>query len=85
MKSITIHNLDDSLDSLIREKARKSGLSLNKTIQLLLRKALGFKNSPEEGHKDEFMELFGAWSQKDEMEFNKRTGDFSKVNKADWE
>ena len=33
MKSITIHGLEDPLDTLIREKARQEGLSLNKTIK----------------------------------------------------
>lgn len=36
MKSITIHGLEDPLNTLIREKARQEGLSLNKTIKLLL-------------------------------------------------
>ena len=35
MKSITIHGLDDPLDTLIREKAGKQNLSLNKTIKQL--------------------------------------------------
>jgi len=41
MKSITIHGLDGPLDTLIREKARKQQLSLNKTIKLLLEESLG--------------------------------------------
>ncbi len=84
MKSITIHNLDDSLNSLIREKARKTGLSLNKTIQLLLSQALGFKNKEDKGRREEYMDLFGAWSQKDESEFNIKTQRLDSVHKADW-
>ena len=36
MKSITIHELDDDLDALIRVRARREGLSLDKTIKKLL-------------------------------------------------
>ncbi len=35
MKSITIHGLDDPLDTLIRERAGKQNLSLNKTVRQL--------------------------------------------------
>ena len=36
MKLITIHDLEDSLEALIQEKAREEGLSLNKTVKMLL-------------------------------------------------
>ena len=36
MKSITIHGLDDEMDEQIRNRAGAAGLSLNKTIKLLL-------------------------------------------------
>ena len=41
MKSITIHGLDEGLEAMIEEKARQEGLSLNKTVKMLLREALG--------------------------------------------
>jgi len=41
MKSITVHNLDEKTAILIEQKAKETGLSLNKTIKLLLRQALG--------------------------------------------
>jgi hypothetical protein len=36
MTSITIHGLEDPIDSLIREKERQQAISLNKTIKQLL-------------------------------------------------
>ncbi|MDY6970131.1 MAG: hypothetical protein SVR08_15965 [Spirochaetota bacterium] len=60
MKSITIHNLDDSLASLIQEKAEKEGLSLNKTIKVLLKKPLGLGTDTDNYHKSEFIDLFGV-------------------------
>ena len=35
MKSITIHGLADTLDKLIRKRAKKEGNSLTKTIKAL--------------------------------------------------
>jgi hypothetical protein len=84
MKSITIHNLDDSLEILIREKAKKQGISLNKTIQMLLKQSLGLNPKSSNNHKEDFLDLFGCWSKKDELEFNKKTQDFNKINELDW-
>ena len=44
MKSITIHGLDGKLYERIKEKAKRQGLSLNRTIKNLLEKSLGIKN-----------------------------------------
>ena len=85
MKSITIHNLDDSLASLIQEKAKKEGLSLNKTIKNLLKKSLGIDADADNDHKSEFIDLFGVWSKQDENEFNRRINDLSKIDLQDWQ
>jgi len=84
MKSITIHNLDDRLDSLIREKAKEQGTSLNKTIKLLLKKSLGLYSNNDEDRKDDFLDLFGVWKKRDKNEFDENTKEFRKVNPEEW-
>ena len=84
MKSITIHGLDDELDREIREKAKNQGTSLNKTIKRLLEKALGLKSTKKPNHKDEFMDLFGVWSEEDYLEFFKSIEDFNTADPEDW-
>ncbi len=84
MKSITIHSLDDELDKEIREKAKNQGTSLNKTIKRLLEKALGLKSTKEPNHKDEFMDLFGVWSEGDYLEFFESIEDFNIADPEDW-
>lgn len=84
MKSITIHNLDDALESLIKEKAKKQGISLNKTIQILLKQSLGLNSKPSGNHREDFLDIFGSWSEKDEMEFIKKSQDFNTINESDW-
>lgn len=84
MKSITIHNLDESLESLIRERAKKQGLSLNKTIQMMLKQASGLNSKTPENHKDNFLDLYGVWSGDDLKEFNANTQSFNEIDEAEW-
>ena len=85
MKSITIHNLDDVLNELIRKKAKSEGLSLNKTIQNLLREALKMERQEKSNRRKCFLDLFNTWTEDDLKEFNNNTEDMDKINPADWE
>ena len=84
MKSITLHNIDDSIELLIVEKAKRSKRSLNKTIQSLLKESLGIKKGNSEGNKKYFLDLFAVWSNDDFNEFNKNIVDLSEINERDW-
>lgn len=84
MTSITIHGLEDPLDSLIREKARQQGTSLNKTIKQLLAQSLGISHD-RPNNRDDFADLCGIWSSEDLAEFNHNTQDFSVTDPKDWE
>jgi len=84
MKSITIHDLDDSLEAMIEEKAREEGLSLNKTVKMLLRQALGLAPGGNGDRKPDFAEFCGAWTKADEAEFEKNIKDMGKVDRRDW-
>ena len=84
MKSITIHDLDESTEAMIEEKARKEGLSLNKTVKMLLRKALGLEERRNGDRKADFAEFSGVWSKTDERELEKKTKDLRKVDPRDW-
>jgi hypothetical protein len=84
MKSITIHNLDEPLDTLIREKARNEGLSLNNTIKKLLAESLGLSPKKDEERKKDFLDLFGSWSAGDVQDFKKLVSDFEKIDPCDW-
>jgi hypothetical protein len=85
MKSITIHDLDDSLEALIAEKAGEEGLSLNKTVKMLLRKALGLEPGGNGDRRADFAEFCGAWTKADEAEFVRNTKDLDKVDHRDWQ
>ena len=84
MKSITIHNLDDPLDTLIREKAKSQGLSLNKTIKKLLAESLGLHPKDDKERQKDFLDLCGSWSKQEASNFTKRIKDLEKIDPEDW-
>jgi hypothetical protein len=85
MKSITVHDLDDSLQALVEETARKEGLSLNQAVKRLLRQALGLEPGGNVGRKTDFSEFCGVWSKADLEEFEKNTENLRKVDPEDWQ
>ncbi len=82
MKSITIHNLDDQLEKKLTEKAKHEHLSLNKTIQTLLRSSLGL--DPEPARREAFRDLCGVWTPEEGEAFDSNISDMTKVNPDDW-
>lgn len=84
MKTLSIHNLDAETAALLRKKAKTSGASLNKTIQFLLRKALGLGNKNIQENGEQFLSLFSVWTSKDAVEFDKAAGAFETIDKEDW-
>jgi len=84
MKSISIHNLDDPLNTLLRKRARQQGTSLNKTIKALLEESLGIAPRVSTGHREEFLDLCGVWSAKEVEKFEKALEDFEEIDQEDW-
>jgi hypothetical protein len=85
MKSITIHGLDSQLDKLIREKAKKEGTSLNKVMKKLLAEALGVSQQGSGDHRDDFLDLFGVWSDEEMDIFDRSVADLRKIDNGDWQ
>ncbi|MCP4137352.1 MAG: hypothetical protein GY754_40670 [bacterium] len=83
--SITIHNLEESLNLMIRKRAENLGISLSKTIKMLLRQALGLDPNGPNDHRRDFMDIVGAWTEEDEKEFLEKTRDLGEVHPGDWE
>jgi hypothetical protein len=84
MKSITIHDLDDLLETLIREKAKEEGLSLNRTVKMLLYKALGQELGNSKDRRVGFAEFCGVWSKADAAEFDRNTRELHEADPKDW-
>jgi hypothetical protein len=83
MKSITIHGIDKETENLIKERAKSAGTSVNKVVKELLAKALGLdKDKPD--RRDDFLDLFGVWTEDDEQAFLAAVKDLEIVEPGDW-
>jgi hypothetical protein len=83
MKSITVHGIDKGTEKLINQRAKSAGTSVNKIVKELLAKALGLdKDRPD--HRDEFIDLFGVWTEDDERQFLEAVQDLEAVHPEDW-
>jgi len=83
MKSITVHGIDEEMEKLINERAKTAGTSVNKTVKELLAKALGLDKDKSD-HRDEFIDLFGIWTEDDEQGFLRAVKDLETVEPGDW-
>lgn len=81
MSSITIHNFDEELRKTLTDYSAGQGLSLNKSVKKLLRKALGIG----EAKKEDFSDLCGAIDKKEAQDLIKALSDFEKIDKEDWQ
>ena len=84
MKSLTIHNIEEPLLAMLRERAKKDEKSINQTIKEMIEKAVGIKVPNRDPHRSEFEGFSGVWSKTDVQEFEKATKDFEKIDKDDW-
>jgi len=82
-KSISIHGIDEETEKLLKERAKSSGMSVNKIVKELLAKALGLDKDKKD-HRDEFLDLFGVWTEDDEKQFLKAIEDLETVYAGDW-
>ena len=65
----TIRDIPKDLEHALRERARRSGESLNRTLIRLLREAVGL-NPPRK--KRDLSALAGTWSQEEADEFDRQ-------------
>jgi hypothetical protein len=85
MKSITIHGLDAKLYERIKDKAKRQGLSLNKTIKNLLEKSLGIRHHDGTDHREDFVEFSGVWTETEAKGFARAIENFEKIDPGDWQ
>jgi len=84
MKSLTIHNIEEPLLALLREKAQKEDKSINQSVKEMMELSVGMKLPGRDKHKSEFEDLCGVWSTGDLHDFEKATKDFEKIDQDDW-
>ena len=77
----TIRDIPEDLEHALRERARRSGESLNRTLIRLLRQAVGL-NPPRK--KRDLSALAGTWSQEEADEFDRQVRWSEQIDTEPW-
>lgn len=82
MKSLTIHNIEPEVGNAIEQIAQHTGLSQNKVIKRLLRKALGLEETKPA--RQDFSAFCGLWSEEEAMLFEEAIRPFEQIDEELW-
>ncbi|MDH5385985.1 MAG: hypothetical protein OEY18_14885 [Candidatus Aminicenantes bacterium] len=83
MKSITIHGIDERTEKLIKKRAKSEDMSVNKVMKALLAEALGIDKNKKD-NREEFLDLFGVWTEDEGKQFFEAIKDLETVHPEDW-
>jgi len=75
--------LDTEVSNAIEDIAKRTGLSHNKVIKKLLRKALNLDDTKE--HRPDFAEFCGLWSGGEVESFNEAVSAFDQIDEEMWQ
>ena len=86
LKQITIRNIPDEIERIVKKEAIVKGLSLNKAFISLLEKATGIrtKGKRKKIPYHDLDHLFGVWAKEDETSFNKNLKLQRKIDEELW-
>ena len=83
MSSISIHNLDLSIEQKVKQLAEEKHQSINKTVKEILEEKFE-EPAYKTGNRKRFEKFCGIWSEQEYEEFHKATEDFNKVDPEEW-
>jgi DNA-binding ferritin-like protein (Dps family) len=84
MGAITVRNLPPELARLIRQKAKKEKISLNRAVIGLLEEAVGVGKRKEEVLHYDLDRFFGCWSKEEYEEFNEALREQRQIDPEMW-
>ena len=82
MSQITIRNLDPLIEKIVRQEAENTHQSLSKTVNQLLKQAIGLDSSS--GKKRNLRGLSGTWSKDYADDFKKTQESFNIIDDELW-
>ena len=82
MSQMTIRNVDQSVERIIRQKAQAQNQSLSEVTNQLLRQAVGLETSTEK--KRNLRPLAGKWTAAEATAFEKTQTPFQEVDQELW-
>lgn len=83
MANLSIRGLDDKLSQLLKEDARKHGLSVNARVLEIIQQSLGVANDSTHGYHD-LDELAGTWNKAQAKDFLDSIEDFEQIDEQIW-
>jgi len=86
MKTITVRNIPSALQSAIRERAEKEGLSLSKTVIRLIGEATGLsRTAAARGPRYHDLDhLAGTWSEEEARIFDEHLSEQREIDPELW-
>lgn len=84
MKSLTIHNIEREIADAIERMAHTTGLSQNKVVKKLLRKALELETETPEKPRRDLSAFFGVWTKEEATAIEQSLKVFDKVDEDLW-
>lgn len=82
MSSITIHDIDDTLNEKLATEARRRQMSKNTLIKQLLAEKVGI---PVDGaYTDDYRQFVGLWTAEEHAAFEKSQIENASVDPGDW-
>ena len=90
---LTLRGVDPALDARLRHEAERRGLSVNKTVLDLLRRATGLRDEKYEavgeirgpdGLFHDIDHLVGGWTKEEADEFDRELASMRQIDPEDW-
>lgn len=85
-KQLTVRGLDEDVVRELERIAEEEGVSLNQSVNKLLRKGLAHSGDKDDNGVigDSLAHLFGTWSSEEADEFDRAVADFEVIDEAMW-
>jgi plasmid stability protein len=82
--SITVRGIDEKTSSVLKEKARRDGLSINALTLRIIKEGLGLEKKRRIAVYDDLDYLAGTWSAQEVADFEQVTSVFEGVDESLW-
>jgi len=80
--TLSIHDLDPDVERRIRDEARRTGQSINRTLKRLLAEAVGC-SAARPRKREDFSEFCGIWTEEEAREFEEAIADQEEIYPED--
>ncbi len=84
MKAVTLRNIPPQLDRTIRQRAKNTGVSVNKVVIRLLQEHLGEPGRKQAQRYHDLDELAGAWSKQEAEAFERTLATQREIDPEMW-